>query len=176
MLLELGAAEHAAGDSGDRHLRAGATLLDERSGSAPAWRSSWSPRWPSSARWREAAGGRPRAALADLGGADRELALPLDGARWPTACGWTRASGGDEPRARCAELAATLPGDDAGRAPWSLAMAAMMTPADSAAEHAARRRAADRSAADDGGARLRPDTGIVSNLIRAGPARRGATP
>ena len=152
LLLELGRAEAAAGSSeGPERLR-------------EAWAATGDPEvalelatmLADQTRWAEAV-----EVVRALQTSDRELdlrrlALAADCVRMDPRIG------GDEPN-RLATLAATLAGDTPAER-WVLATTAVITPVDSAAEHARAALLAQRAVPD--GARV-TETGVVSNLIRA---------
>jgi hypothetical protein len=164
VLRELGLAEHAAGlpEGLDRIREARAALADpvDRTRVALELIAALQERL----RWRQAAG-IARDALDDLAGRDRELELTL------------RALLAD-----CARMDPTIPGDDAGRLRqlaetlrgetpaerWVLATAAAMRPADSAAEHARVAELVERCVVDGAVPAGFRETGVISNLIRAG--------
>ena len=81
----------------------------------------------------------------------------------PTSCGWTRRSAATSPSG-CSALAATLEGETPGER-HVLAAAAVITPVDTAAEHARAAELTQRTQAD---VDRFSDTGVVSNFIRAG--------
>jgi DNA-binding CsgD family transcriptional regulator len=168
VLLELGRAEQAAGlPAATHHMREAIELID-----APAGRANAALRLVTALserlRWREAAG-VARRALAELGDADRELGLSLQ-ALLADCVRMDPAPGDDEPE-RLRRLAATLSGETRGER-LVLATAASITPADTAAAHAAAAELLDRSLLLDPDQMGRPETGIVSNFIRAGELER----
>ncbi|WP_028063390.1 AAA family ATPase [Solirubrobacter soli] len=152
LLLELGRAEHAAGSvEGPDRLR-------------EAWKATGSAEvalelatmLADQTRWAEAV-----AVVREVETDDRELGLRLlalaaDCARMDPRIG------GAEPE-RLTALAKTLGGDTPAER-WAIAAAALITPVDTAAEHARVAGLLQRTVAD--GARV-TETGVVSNLIRA---------
>ena len=161
LLLALGAAEQHAGLPGapDR-LRDAIALIDEpreRAGAGLRLATALSERL----RWREAAEAA-RAALAD---ADGEQALALQAVL--ADCVRMDPSAGDDEPERLRLLAATLSGDTPAER-LVLATAASVTPEDTAEAHAAAAELLDRSVLLDPEQAGRPETGIVSNFIRAG--------
>jgi DNA-binding CsgD family transcriptional regulator len=105
-----------------------------------------------------------RAALADLGGADADLALTLE-VLVAECVRMDLGVGGDEPE-RLRARAAALPGDTPAQR-YAIAFASMMGGADSADDHAAVAEALERILALGPLPPGSPDTGIVSNLLRA---------
>jgi DNA-binding CsgD family transcriptional regulator len=168
VLLELARAEADAGlPAAAEHLREAIPLMDD-----PADRARASLRLTTvlseRLRWREAAE-VARAALADLAGADRELGLALQ-ALLADCVRMDPTGGGDEPE-RLRRMAPTLSGETRGER-LVLATAASITPADSASAHAAAAELLERSVLLDPDQPGRPETGIVSNFIRAGQLER----
>jgi tetratricopeptide (TPR) repeat protein len=168
LLLDLGAAEEDAGlPAAAEHMREAIALMEEpadRAGAALRLATALSARL----RWREAAE-VARGALATLADADRELGLALQ-AILADCVRMDPAAGDDEPE-QLRRLAATLSGDTRAER-LVLATAASVTPADTAAAHAAAAELLDRSVLLDPDQPGRPETGIVSNFIRAGQIER----
>ncbi len=171
VLLELGAAEQAAGlPSGPDHMREAISLIEaptERALAALRLATALAERQ----RWSEGAQ-VVRAALDELGDRDRELQLRLH-AQLADCVRMDLSVSGDE-ALEIRRLAATLPGDTPGER-LVLATAATLTPADTAAAHAAAAELLDRSLVLDPEHSARPETGIVSNFIRAGQLERAET-
>jgi DNA-binding CsgD family transcriptional regulator len=168
VLLELARAESDAGlPAAAEHLREAIALMDD-----PADRARASLRLTTvlseRLRWREAAE-VARGALAGLAGADRELGLALQ-ALLADCVRMDPTAGDDEPE-RLRRLAATVSGETRGER-LVLATAASITPADSASVHAAAAELLERSVLLDPDQPGRPETGIVSNFIRAGQLER----
>jgi DNA-binding CsgD family transcriptional regulator len=106
-----------------------------------------------------------RDALTELGDADPDLALMLE-VLVAVVVRMDRGVEGDEPermRARAAAMAGDTPAER-----YAIAAAAMLGGDDSAEEHAAAAEALERALARGPLPRVSPDTGIVSNLMRAG--------
>jgi DNA-binding CsgD family transcriptional regulator/tetratricopeptide (TPR) repeat protein len=168
VLSELGSAEQHAGlPSAPDHMREAIAIMErpaDRARAALRLATTLSERL----RWREAAE-VARAARADAGGADRELDLGLR-AILADCVRMDPAAGDDEPE-QLRRLAATLSGETRAER-LVLASAASMTPHDSAAQHAAAAELFDRSLLLDPDQPGRPETGIVSNFIRAGRLER----
>jgi DNA-binding CsgD family transcriptional regulator len=168
LLLDLARAEQDAGlPAAVDHMREAVALMDE-----PADRARGALRLATALserlRWREAAD-VVRGALDDLGGTDRELGLALQ-ALLADCVRMDPAAGADEPE-QLRRMAATLSGDTRGER-LVLATAASVTPADTAAAHAEAAELLDRSVLLDPDQPGRPETGIVSNFIRAGQLER----
>jgi DNA-binding CsgD family transcriptional regulator/tetratricopeptide (TPR) repeat protein len=168
VLLELGAAERDGGlPVATDHMRAAIALMDEpsrRAHAALGLATALSERL----RWREAAD-VARGALAELGQDERELILTLQ-AILADCVRMDPGAGEDEPEA-IRRLAATLAGETRAER-LVLATAASVTPADTAAAHAEAAELLDRSVLLDPDRAGRPETGIVSNFIRAGQLER----
>ena len=168
VLLELGAAERDGGlPAATDHMREAIALIDEpsrRAHAALALATALSERL----RWREAAE-VARAALADLGEEERELVLTLQAIL--ADCVRMDPGAGDEEPEAIRRLAATLSGETRAER-LVLATAASVTPAATAAAHAEAAELLDRSVLLDPDRAGRPETGIVSNFIRAGRLER----
>jgi DNA-binding CsgD family transcriptional regulator/tetratricopeptide (TPR) repeat protein len=164
VLRELGLAEHAAGlPAALGRLREARSAIEhpiERAAAALELVGALQERL----RWRDAAE-VARDALDDLGGADRELELRLK-ALLADCVRMDATIPGDESE-RLRQLAETLRGETPAER-WVLATAASMAPADSAAHHAHVADLLERALADGGIAAGFPETGVISNRIRAG--------
>ena len=161
LLLELGRAETAAGFDGCAGAAAGGVGADGRPRArARARGDARRPDALGGGRSRSCAARSPPTASSSCG-------------CWRsrrTARGWTRGSAATSPRGSSRSprrSAATRP-----PSACALATAALITPVDTAAEHARAALLWHRAGAD--GARV-TETGVVSNLIRRGAARRRAS-
>ena len=171
VLLELGAAEQAAGlPSGPDHMREAISLIEaptERALAALRLATALAERQ----RWSEGAQ-VVRAALDELGDRDRELQLRLH-AQLADCVRMDLSVSGDE-ALEIRRLAATLPGDTPGER-LVLATAATLLRRTRRLRYAAAAELLDRSLVLDPEHSARPETGIVSNFIRAGQLERAET-
>ena len=153
LLLELGRAEHAAG-SGEAPGRLGRRGRRPATGRSPSSSCRCSPSRRAGRKGRRSAARRcaaPTTASSTCASTPRADCVRMD----PEV-------GGDEPE-RLIALAKTLAGDTPAER-RVLATAALITPVDTAAEHARAALLVHRAAADGGRVSA---TGVVSNLIRA---------